>query len=70
MYVNKCVQQQITYTTQRLHFLIFPCLPKRLVLPLIMRQKRISNKKKCSNLLNFVTFKELQEKSAFLKIAA
>ena len=32
--------------------------------------KGISNKKKCSNLLNFVTFKELQEKSAFLKIAA
>ena len=28
------------------------------------------NKKKIENLLNFVTFKELQEKSAFLKIAA
>ena len=28
------------------------------------------NKKKNENLLNFVIFKELQEKSAFLKIAA
>ena len=32
--------------------------------------KRILNEKKCQNLLNFVTFKELYEKSVFLKIVA
>ena len=30
----------------------------------------ILSNKKCKNLLNFVTFKEAQEKSAFLTIAA
>ena len=39
-----------------------------MVLPLI--NKDIKEGKKWYNLLNFVTFKELQEKSAFLKIAA
>ena len=29
-----------------------------------------SQRQKCQNLLNFVTFKELQEKSTFLKITA
>ena len=33
------------------------------------RHKSILNKKKTPNLLNFVIFKELKEKSAFLKIA-
>ena len=33
------------------------------------RHKSILNKKKNPNLLNFVIFKELKEKSAFLKIA-
>ena len=33
-------------------------------------RKIILTKKKCWNLLNFVTFKEFQEKSAFLKIVA
>ena len=35
-----------------------------------MDRKRILNEKKSENLLNFVTFKELWEKSVFLKIAA
>ena len=34
------------------------------------KTKRILNKKKCLNLLNFVTFKELLEKSTFLNLAA
>ena len=33
------------------------------------RHKSILNRKKKPNLLNFVIFKELKEKSAFLKIA-
>ena len=33
-------------------------------------QERILNEKKCQNLFNFVTFKELKEKSAILKITA
>ena len=33
------------------------------------RHKSILNRKKNPNLLNFVIFKELKEKSAFLKIA-
>ena len=35
----------------------------------INEDKRILNKKKCQNLLNFVTFKELSEKPAFSEIA-
>ena len=35
-----------------------------------MKIERILNKKKILRLLNFVTFKELQEKLGFLKIAA
>ena len=33
-------------------------------------QKHFKFEKKTNNLLNFVTFKELKEKSAFLKTAA
>ena len=47
----------------------FPCLLKRMVLPIIMNAKN-NMKRKCSNLLNFVTFKELSGKHTFLKIAA
>ena len=36
----------------------------------INNNDRIELKKKCLDLLNFVTFKKLQRKSAFLKIAA
>ena len=38
-----------------------------MVIPLIMKTKTIVNKKKCYNLLSFVTFKELKH---FFKIAA
>ena len=34
----------------------------------INEDKRILNKKKCQNLLNFVTFKELSEKHHFQKL--
>ena len=35
-----CLQQQTAYTTQRFHLLIFSCLLKRMVLPLIMKTEK------------------------------
>ena len=41
-----------------------------MVLPIIMKTESILTKRKCKNVPNFITFKELTQKSGFLKIAA
>ena len=65
-----CVKLQTTNRTQRFHFLIFPCLVERMVLPLIMKTEKTFKQDKKLKFTQFSNFKTALGKSAFLKFAA